>query len=102
MNFARIFRTPFFIEHLRAAYTSTHLLFENIKFCISNKFPLDITVGTIFQNRNCFQEKQRHFSLKISGNIQSLTESGFFDICVVITFKTKINFLLAARDLIFC
>ena len=83
-----------------------HKIFYN-----RDKFPCDITVGIKLQAHKKIpvkfldipfkKNKQKYYLLIISRNLRILMKCSFIDICVIIIFKKKSNFLVTARDLIF-
>ena len=65
-----------------------------ITFQREKKIPVKLLEITFKRN------KQKHYSLIISGNLHILMKYRFIDICVIILFQ-KSNFSVTARDFIF-
>ena len=74
--------------------SSTYLLFENIKFCITETNFRVTSLGIIFRTYKKIpvkfldtafkKSKQKHFLLIISRNLHILMKCSFIDICVII------------------
>ena len=68
-----------------------------ITFRTDEKIPVKFLVlGIVFK-----KNKQKHYPLIISGNLDILMKCSFIDICVIIIMQKKSNFPVTARDLIF-
>ena len=88
--------------------SSTYLLLEGIKFCITEtNFRNDITIGITFRTDKKItvkfleiifkNNKQKHYPLIILWNVHILTKGSFIDNCVFIIFQKKNNFPVTAR-----
>ena len=91
--------------------SSTYLLFESIKFGITETnfriFHRRVIISSRWGNPDEIlrkiifkKNKQKHYTLIISGNLHVLTKCSFIDNCVIIIFRKKSNFPIIACDLI--
>ena len=94
-----------------------HVVFDLFTFqehkilCNREKFLCDISVGKTFPTHKKIPVKfldivykkniQKHYPLIISRNLHILMKYSFTDICAVIIFKKKSNFLVTTHHLLF-